>query len=218
MTRFAPGDPAAAIVGNDASAANLDACAAISAERRLPVQFGQWAALAGTGSFPRGHGSAFELLTLPSPEELLTGTRRPRFCARAQIALPLPTMAAAGSPGANRVHHEYDERDHNSTGTMATIRPQERRALVPLVFGDSPDTPTGDVTMPSRFASLRIAVSCLYFTERAAPPRHTPAPGCWRQRLAFGFRSPHAKNSSLQTSPARSSVVQPNHPFSPLPG
>jgi peptide/nickel transport system permease protein len=43
MTRFAPGDPAAAIVGDDASAANLHRVRSnLGLNDSLPVQFGRW--------------------------------------------------------------------------------------------------------------------------------------------------------------------------------
>jgi peptide/nickel transport system permease protein len=42
MTRFAPGDPAAAIVGNDASAQNLERVRSnLGLNDPLPVQFGR---------------------------------------------------------------------------------------------------------------------------------------------------------------------------------
>ena len=43
MTRLAPGDPATAIVGNDASAATLDAVRTqLGLKDPLPLQFGRW--------------------------------------------------------------------------------------------------------------------------------------------------------------------------------
>ncbi len=96
MTRFAPGDPAAAIVGNDASAANLERVRSnLGLNDPLPVQFGRW-------GWQLLQGSLGESFFLKKPVSELIGQRvEPTFALTVMtlvmtvlIAVPLGVIAA----------------------------------------------------------------------------------------------------------------------------
>jgi len=96
MTRFAPGDPAAAIVGNDASAANLERVRSnLGLNDPLPLQFGRW-------GWQLLQGSLGESFFLKKPVSELIGQRiEPTFALTVMtlvmtvlIAVPLGVIAA----------------------------------------------------------------------------------------------------------------------------
>ena len=96
MTRFAPGDPAAAIVGNDASAENLERVRSnLGLNDPLPLQFGRW-------GWQLLQGSLGESFFLKKPVSELIGQRiEPTFALTVMtlvmtvlIAVPLGVVAA----------------------------------------------------------------------------------------------------------------------------
>ena len=96
MTRFAPGNPAAAIAGNDASAENLERIRSnLGLNDPLPVQFGRW-------GWQLLHGSLGESFFLKKPvSELIAQRIEPTFALTLMtlvmtvlIAVPLGVIAA----------------------------------------------------------------------------------------------------------------------------
>src|ERR1700746_31541 len=99
----------------------------------------------------------------------------------------LPTMAAAGSPGANRVIMKTMSATTNSTGTMATIRRTRKESMGASVFGDSPEYADRrcDDAADCFLADCR---ELLVLTERREHRRVIHALlDADRQCLAFGF-------------------------------
>jgi peptide/nickel transport system permease protein len=88
MTRLAPGDPAAAIVGNDASAAALDAVRTqLGLKDPLPLQFGRW--LLGVL-----HGDLGQSFFMKQPVSKLIGQRIEPTVALSAITIVVTILVA----------------------------------------------------------------------------------------------------------------------------